>query len=439
MSARVLFFSVLFCILVADRNNTAEATEALEARVRAGLETTDNVWVGQQIGLTVDILSPGSNFTKQRIYLPAVAGALILEDAVTTIYLSERIGGETWQVLRYRYPMFVQRSGTIEVPPFNVAFEVSAGFGQPNVAFDLDTQSLSLSVRQPPGVTDLQNLVTTTAFTLNVNVTPNNNDLQVGDAVTRSITRSATGVSGMAFAPLPSHEIAGVAAYPDAPLIDDSSNRGELRGKRVDTTTFVLQAEGEVNLPALELQWWDPRAAELHVETIPALKLNVTANPALQSNDESKQPAESQPFKWRFLLFAAVIALLGWLAARHLPDLKAQRQQRARIRAQTEPARFKQLQQACRKNDAMLAYNTYLQWVAAEQAPASAQLDLPALKSAREQAQQALISGDSSWQGTALAQATTLVRSQQKRGHSSSGRRQLAALNPTDAIDISPS
>ena len=439
MSASGLFFLlVLFCTLIGTPAQ-AEPTEALEARVRAGLEITDEVWVGQQIGLTVDILSPGSTFTDQRIYLPAVAGALILEDGVTTIYLSERIRGETWQVLRYRYPMFVQRSGTVEIPSFNVAFAVSAGFGQPDVAFDLDTQRLSLSVRQPSGVTDLQNLVTTTAFTLNVDVTPNGNELQVGDAVTRSITRSATGVSGMAFAPLPSHELAGVAAYPDAPLIEDSSNRGELQGKRVDTTTFVLQAEGEVTLPALALQWWDPRAAELHVETIPALKLNVTANPSLQSNDGSKQPAASHPFNWRHLLIAAVIALLGWFPVRYLPELKTQLRQRARIRAQTEPARFKKLQQACRRNDAMLAYNAYQHWASAEQAPAAAQLDLPPLKTAREQTQQALITGDSSWRGTALAKATRLARSRHKSTQSSSGRRELAALNPTDGIGISPS
>ncbi len=439
MSARVLFICLLACALGAQPADAAELAETLEARVRADLETMGDVWVGQQIGLTVDILSPGSTFTKQRIYLPAVAGALILEDAVTTIYLSERVGGKTWQVLRYRYPMFVQRGGTIEVPPVDVAFEVSAGFGQPSVAFDLETQNLSLSVSQPPGVTNLQNLVTTTAFTLNVNVTPNSNELQVGDAVTRSITRRATGVSGMAFAPLPQYEVAGVATYPDAPLIDDSSNRGELQGKRIDTTTFVLQAEGEVNLPAIELQWWDPQAAELNVETIPALNLKVSANPALQNSDESKQPAASHPFKWRHFLIAAVIALLGWFTVRYLPGLKAQLRQRARIRAQTEPARFKELQQACRRNDAMLAYNAYQHWASAEQAPASAQLDLPPLKTAREQAQQALIKGDSSWRGTALAQATRLARSRQKSAQSSSGRRELAALNPTDGIGISTS
>ena len=439
MSARWLFICLLLCTVLASPADAAEPTEPLDARVRAGLETTADVWVGQQIGLTVDILSPGSTFSKQRIYLPAVAGALILEDAVTTIYLNERIDGETWQVLRYRYPMFVQRSGTIEVPPVDVAFEVSPGFGQANVAFDLNTQSLSLSVNPPPGVTNLQNLVTTARFTLNVDVTPNKTELQVGDAVTRTITRTATGVSGMAFAPLPEHEIAGVAAYPEAPLIDDSSNRGELRGQRIDTTTFVLQAEGEVDLPAIDLQWWDPQAAQLHVETIPALSLTVAANPALTATRDLEQQTPSGSLKWLYLLAAGVAGVLGWLLNRHLPRLKSHLRHRARLHAQTEPARFKQLQQACRKNDALLAYNAYLHWASADHAPASALLASPPLKAAREKTQQAFITGDNTWRGKALADATQQARRAKQGANHSKAEHELAALNPTETTGIFPS
>lgn len=416
--------------------SAAESTDAPQAQVRAGLETTDTVWVGQQIGLTVDILSTGSTFNKQRVYLPDVAGALILEDAATTIYLSERIDGQTWQVLRYRYPMFVQRAGTIEVPSIDVAFEISTGYGSTGVAFDLDTNNLSLSVSRPGGVTDLQKLVTTTRFTLDVETTPATSEFMVGDALTRRITRSAVGVSGMAFAPLAVTDVPGVAVYAEAPLIDDSSNRGDLQGKRVDATTWVMQTPGEVTLPGIALQWWDPVAAELNVETVPAITLNVASHPALANTADQNNQTDTGPFPWLWLAIVALLGVLGWRLSRYLPTLKTQLQNRARTRALTEPARFKQLQNACRSNDAALAYNAYLHWAAAEQAPAATILDSAPLKTERENVQRALINADGNWQGAALASAARNARKRQQSGTKSSTAHSLAALNPTEAKGI---
>ena len=433
MSTRALFVSLFLWVSAATPASAAEPAEPPEARVRAGLEATGDVWVGQQIGLTVDILSTGSTFAKQRIHLPAVAGALVLEDAVTTINLSERIDGETWQVLRYRYPMFVQRAGPIEVPPIDVAFEVSAGYGRTGVAFDMVTDEMSLSVLRPPGVTEFESLVTTTQFKLDIAVTPTAIKFQVGDALTRTITRAAKGVSGMAFAPLPLPELAGVAVYPDTPLIDDRSNRGELQGKRVDAITFVLQAAGEVTLPAAELQWWDPTTAELHVETIPALTLTVMSNPALTDAMYTNPEANRRPLVWAYLVLAIALCLIGWAVTRGLPKLTRRLRTNALTRARSEQARFKKLQSACRKNDAVLAYNAYLNWVSTAQAPASTLLDSPALRLEREKVQQALISGDGHWRGAAFAQATRNTRRQQQNSTNGSTARKLATLNPTEA------
>jgi hypothetical protein len=430
MSARLLFVSLFVWVFAATPVNAADATEPLEARVRAGLETTGEVWVGQQIGLSVDILTTGFTFAKQRIHLPQVIGALVLEDAVTTINLSEDIEGKRWQVLRYRYPMFVQRAGYIEVPSINVAFEVSKGYGRDGVAFDLGTDRVSLSVLRPPGVTDLQNLVTTTRFNLDVAVTPTADSWQVGDAFTRTITRAATGVSGMAFEPLPLPEIAGVAVYPDDQVIEDSSNRGELKGSRVDAVTFVLQAAGDVKLPAMALQWWDPVAAELHRETIPALTLNVVPNPALRETENANLEPSGKPLAWVCLALVAVLGLFGWAAARRFPQLSQPVRRRAQARAQAEPARFKRLQRACRKNDAVLAYNAYLHWIAAEQAPAADLLQATTLRVEREKVQHALINADVQWRGSSFAQAARQARRQQKRGTAGVSKRELAALNP---------
>ncbi len=422
---------VIALILWTTGATNAHAAEPLEARVRAGLESSSEIWVGQQVGLTVDILTTGFTFAKQRIHLPEVTGALVLEDAVTTINLGENIDGKRWQILRYRYPLFVQRPGSIEVPPIHVAFEVSAGFGREGVAFDLHTNATSLTVLRPPGVSDFGNLVTATQFELDVAMTPTVTQLQVGDALTRTITRTATGVSGMAFAPLPIPELTGVALYPEDPLINDRSNRGELKGERVDTVTFVLQAAGKVVVPAIELQWWDPTAAELRVKTIPELSLDVAPNPVFSEPGEADNEVHPERFAWGYLALAALLGLVGWGVVRQLPGLQQRLRMQARIREQTEPARFKRLQSACRKNDARLAYNALLGWLSTENAPGEDLLQAHPLKVEREKVQQALINKDSHWRGSQLARASRLARQQHQRTRAGADRSELSALNPT--------
>jgi hypothetical protein len=62
-------------------------------------------------------MTNGVRFSGQRIRLPEVPGALILEDAVSTVRLTEQIDGEPWQIIRYSYPMFVQREGRVDIKP----------------------------------------------------------------------------------------------------------------------------------------------------------------------------------------------------------------------------------------------------------------------------------------------------------------------------------
>ena len=102
-----VIYSLIVCVVGAVLNTVPSNAHALDARVRANLENGETTWVGQQVVLNVDVMTDGVRFSGQRIRLPEVRGALILEDAVSTIRLNEQIDGASWQVLRFSYPMFV--------------------------------------------------------------------------------------------------------------------------------------------------------------------------------------------------------------------------------------------------------------------------------------------------------------------------------------------
>lgn len=405
---------------------------AIDARVRAGLELEDAPWVGQQVVLKVELLSNGLSFGGQHIRIPEVPGALVLEDVVSTVRLTEQVDGGTWQVLSYRYPMFAQRAGRIEIGPIAVAFDVSEGFGSEPVSFDLQTEALSFEARSPPGVDDPARLVTTTDFTLQVEVTPDPVGLKVGDALTRTITRTAPTVSGMAFAPLPTRAIPGIAVYPKSPEVDDRSHRGDLVGTRSESVTYVLQRAGRLTIPGIELPWWDPVAERLHTARVPALDLEVAVNPDLQPRFDPVEQIAGLAADRPWSLAAGVLgmAAIFWSAFRWLPaGLRRLRRWRT-ARRHSEGARFRRLLRICGGNDPAAIYNAYVHWVSGDGGPRPAPAGTQELASELERLQTALVGRDPGWRADALAHALRHARRAARRSRHENAARALPALNP---------
>jgi hypothetical protein len=405
---------------------------AIDAQVRAGLEQEGDPWIGQQVVLKVELLSNGLSFGGQRIRLPDIPGALVLEDAVSTVKLTEKVEGESWQVLSYHYPMFAQRAGRIELAPVAVAFTVSEGYGSEPVSFELQTEALSFEVRSPPGVDDPAGLVTTTDFSLRVEVMPDPEGLKVGDALTRTITRTAPAVSGMAFAPLPTPAIPGVAVYPKSPEVNDRSNRGDLVGTRVESTTYVLQQDGDLTIPGIELKWWDPVAERLHTESVPALDLEVAVNPDLLPRFDPVEQvvglAAERPWAMGAVLLG--MAAIFWAAFRWLPTGVGRLRRWRAARRDNERARFKRLLRVCRDNDPAIIYNAYVNWVSGDDSPASAMAGAEDLARELQRLQTALVGYTPDWRADDLVVALQRARQAARRSRRQSESRVLPALNP---------
>lgn len=405
---------------------------AIDARARAALELEGDAWVGQEVVLKVELLSNGFSFGGQRIRIPDVPGALVLEDAVSTVKLTEQVDGETWQVLSYRYPMFAQRTGPIELGPIAVAFEVSEGYGSEPVGFELQTEALSFDVRSPPGLDNPSRLVTTTDFTLKVAVTPDPSGLKVGDALTRTITRTAPAVSGMAFAPLPTPAIPGVAVYPKSPEVDDRSNRGELVGTRVESVTYVLQQAGRLTIPGIELPWWDPVAERLHTESVPPLEFEVAVNPDLLPRFDPVEQLAGLAADRPGALAAVVLgtAVIFWAALRWLPAGIRRLRRWMIARRRSEGARFKRLLRICKGNDPAAVYNAYVNWISGDGGSGPVTAGAEELATELERLQAALVGRDPGWRSDALVRALRHARRAARRSRREDEKRALPALNP---------
>jgi hypothetical protein len=73
---------------------------------------------------------------------------------------------------------------------------------------------------------------------------PKAKEFKVGEAVKRTIELNAQDLSAMAFTPLVFSKIDGLGVYPADPLVEDSYDRGSLKGKREFSKKAYFQRLG---------------------------------------------------------------------------------------------------------------------------------------------------------------------------------------------------
>lgn len=414
---------------------------ALGGEVRFFPATEEPVWVGQELELYLELWSNGFSFSDQRFVLPEVRGAFLLQPDASTVKMSENRRGETWQGLRYTLLLYPQRAGRLEVPAFEVSFSSRAVFGSQPEAFRYKTPELEIQTRLPPGADNEGLLVSTDDFTLNFGWQPQAGaegplQLEVGDALTLEVWRSAQAVPGMVFAPLPVFDIPGLAVYADPPEVSDSVNRGLLNGSRLDRVTFVCEQEGRYSIPEIKFQWWDPGSESLSEKILPGLELEVLPSSAWGSGSASEVRGDSNLVVW--IVSLATLFLLAaypgrWLAGKMV---SAWRRWNARRRA-GKPWAFRQVISACRKGRAMQAYQAITLWLGRCEGDCRG---MTLLQLARHSGNRSLLleagelqacianGSTESWDGRELARQ--LGRERRKMRRSSLQPEPLAPLNP---------
>ena len=196
---------------------------------------------------------------------------------------TEVVGGATYVIAQHDLALFAMRPGRYDIPSFTVRFASANAPGEQPVEHRLTTPPLRIEARLPPGAEHLPSLISTSAMTVSEPWKPEPKEPRVGDAFTRTVTRSAPDVPAMAFPPLPVTDLDRLAVYPKPPVMQDHSERGTFTGTRVDSITYVCERPGTVTVPALEFPWWNVRTQTLEKIMLPAVSLDVGHAPLSQS------------------------------------------------------------------------------------------------------------------------------------------------------------
>ena len=273
-------------------------------------------------------------YTRQLYYTAGVQiygdlpGAPVIPDAVVLPL------GETTQdiimkndtrygVLEQRYAIFPERSGQFVIPGFSVQSSLRLNEvrrGVQVMAADKTINVLPIPASWPAGkpwfpVADLS---------IREQWDPNVQNIQAGASLRRTIEITANGNTGSSIPP-PSTTLDNdlIRQYPEAPVLEDDTRSDSVNGKRTQNDSFVPAWGGTVEIPGVDVSWWDTEAKRVRLTRLPARTLNIAGEkppvvpPKAASIDQAATPSTidrepmtpALPIRWWPALVAALLSL----------------------------------------------------------------------------------------------------------------------------------
>ncbi|HHH13147.1 MAG TPA: protein BatD [Thiolapillus brandeum] len=222
--------------------------------------------------------------------------------------------GQSWQVIERRYALFPQASGRLEMEPLLLDLRVPSGkrsarqrspFGDP--FFDdffsrqdyvrkvVRSKPLLLEVKPVPGSFTGKRWLPARSLRLEERWSSPPEKLKAGEPVTRTVTLVADGVTLGQLPELSLPEVPGLRIYADDSVTREEAVSGGVRATATRKFAIIPVREGEYELPAMEIRWWNLATDAEVVARLPARRLNVAPGAASLSGGSVPPVADATP------------------------------------------------------------------------------------------------------------------------------------------------
>lgn len=317
----------------------------------------------------------------------------VVEQLGNAIEYEENRDGTRYSVMEWKYVIFAEQSGSIEVPGpiFSGKMIVERGgfgrmFQQTRPAY---TSAPDLVLQVKPAANASQPWLPAEDVRLNAVWTGGQPQMRVGEPVTRQIDLR---VVGQLHTQLSEQllQITGGAdfqIYAEPSQAETSGSSNAVVAQRSQQFAIIPNRPGKLTLPAVTLEWWNTKTNRAETARIPAASFEVAPAPLRQSQaplaptDDADEPLinsrpaavdateQSSSSHWRPLAITfAILWLLSsglccWLWQQSREKKTAAKFTRSEATAGTENIAIKAVRQAAKANDALTTKAALQQWV----------------------------------------------------------------------------
>ena len=272
--------------------SSASDSELAPVFIEASLDQP-NVYVQAQAILTLRV------YHSVALYDDSNLTPLHLQDAIVEQLGESRtyeklINGVRHGVIEVRYGIYPQHSGELQIPALTFsATQVDNQPGntstpsapKPGKMVHVTSTEIPLQVKpKPEDYPATAAWLPARSLSLSESWNPEPDHSKVGDSLTRTLTLKAEGLSSAQLPPLPATDVNGLRRYPDLPQLSNQVTDNGLIGSREEREALVPTRVGQVELPAVELVWWNTHEDRLERSYLPARTLQVAANTSLAAD-----------------------------------------------------------------------------------------------------------------------------------------------------------
>lgn len=240
----------------------------------------------------------------------------------------ELVDGKRYLVITREYLIQPQKSGayTIAGPAFQG--RVQQNYRQLEVSALGDDQQVEIK----PIPSDYKGAwLPSELVNLDEEWQPNDNTVEVGTPITRTITLTALGVTKEQLPEISMPTIDGIRSYPDKKENNNAVRDGRVVSQQTASYALLPQKPGTYTLPEIKLPWFNTKMNRISVATLPKRTITVTpsttapntaiANPQPSTNNSptleniSNQATGTQPIETKSdtPLWLIVVAALGYI------------------------------------------------------------------------------------------------------------------------------
>lgn len=344
---RIRSFLLLCCFATA-----ASAQDVPQVSVELQSEKTI---VGQPLIVRIKVLVP--TFSPSPPEFPALEapGLVVRLPERASGPVSESVAGETWSGVQRSYRVYPLQPGRYDIPAQTVRVSYAEPGGIDPIIVELNTDIISFEATIPAGAEGLSPLIVAQDFSLKQTADVPE-DFAVGDAIERTIEAKITGTTPILIPQLLGTETnAALRIYPKEPVVTESEDRGILSGQKTEALTYLAVAPGMVNLPGVEVQWFNLETEQIETARVDGFDLVVGGEVAAQA----REPVSRRVIVFGlFALIAScilIVRLLPRVLLAHRDSLTAQWQE-------TEHFKARQVMKSIHQRDLVATYRTLEIW-----------------------------------------------------------------------------
>lgn len=257
-------------------------------------------FVQEQVVLTLRLASAVklANYNFEPLSIPGAVQVKLAEHQY-----QKRMQGRDYSVIELKFAIFPQNSGELEIPAMHFtalqrSYSDPFGFnplqGGTSKMVRVASTSRTLDVQPKPTTYSGDTWLPAENMQLDLRWSQAPSDFRVGEAITRTITITSTGLASSLLPPLDQATPPNMKTYAENPQMNDSVGPQGIKGTRIETLAMVPTQAGELTLPPVRLTWFDTQEQKEKVAEIPGQTVSVRPAAATAASPvPSLEPTQS--------------------------------------------------------------------------------------------------------------------------------------------------